>query len=40
MALTEYPAQVSKTDYASFLEIERLQYKKGLEKAGGSTESL
>ena len=40
MALTEYPAQVSKIDYASFLEIERLQYKKGLEKAGGATETL
>ncbi len=40
MALTEYPAQVSKVDYASFLEIERLQYKKGLEKAGGATETL
>ena len=40
MALTEYPAQVSKIDYSSFLEIERLQYKKGLEKAGGATESL
>ena len=38
--LAEYPKNVSSTAFASFLEIERLQYKKGLEKAGGATESL
>ena len=38
--LAEYPKNVSSTAFASFLEIERLQYKKGLEKAGGATETL
>ena len=38
--IAEYPKNVSSTAFASFLEIERLQYKKGLEKAGGATESL
>ena len=38
--LAEYPKNVSATAFASFLEIERLQYKKGLEKAGGATEKL
>ena len=38
--LAEYPKNVKPTAFASFLEIERLQYKKGLEKAGGATESL
>ena len=37
--LAEYPKNVT-TAFASFLEIERLQYKKGLEKAGGATETL
>ena len=38
--VTAYPRNVSAVDYASFLRIHRLQYKKGLAKAGGATESL
>ena len=38
--VTAYPRSVSSVDYASFLRIHRLQYKKGLAKAGGATETL
>ena len=36
----QYPENVSSFPYASYLMIERVEYKKGLEKAKGATETL
>lgn len=36
----KYPKGIDSIEYASFLEIERLQYKEGLSKAKGATETL